>query len=543
LDRRAGERLAAVLSGGTPEDQLAVRPSGVFARRIVRAPAPDSAPSRTWSPRGTTLITGGTGTLAAHLARWLAGQGAAHIALTSRRGIEAPGAPELVEELAAQGCQVTVVACDMTDRDAVAGLLNGLRADGHTVRTVVHTAATIDLSPLEDTTLEAFATVVDAKAAGARHLDELLDDEELDAFVLYSSTAGMWGSGQHAAYVAANAYLNALAENRRARGARATSISWGIWSDDLKLGRVDPSRIRRSGLVFMDPGAALSGLRQALDEDETVLSIADVDWERYHSVYTSVRSTALFDEIDEVERLGEAAGAAATASGGEFAARMRALPAAERDRTLLDLVRTEAATVLGHTSSDALSERRAFREVGFDSLTAVDLRNRLSTVTGLALPSTMVFDYPDPQSLVEFLRAEIAGVPVETAAPVLTSVRAGERDEPIAIIAMSCRYPGGIGSPEDLWDLVAGGREAISEFPLDRGWDVDGLYDPDPDRPGKTYSTRGGFLHDVADFDAGFFSISPREALAMDPQQRLLLEVSWEAFEHAGIDPHAVHGT
>ncbi|MGP4002429.1 type I polyketide synthase, partial [Streptomyces sp. 8N706] len=515
LDRRAGERLAAVLSGRTGEDQLALRASGVLTRRVVRAAGADPAPARPWSPRGTTLVTGGTGTLAPHLARWLAGQGAEHIVLTSRRGPAAPGADELVRELAESGCEATVVACDLTDRSAVADMLAALKAEGRTVRTVVHTAVTIELAPIAETTPDVFAQVLDAKVPGARHLDELLDDDELDAFVLYSSAAGMWGSGAHAAYVAGNAYLGALAEHRRARGARATAISWGIWADDLKLGRVDPAQIRRSGLVFMEPQLALTGLRQALDDDETVLAVADVDWERYYPVFTANRPTPLFGELPEVRQLAEA-GTELPGSGNEFTTRLLALAPVEQDRLLLDLVRTEAATALGHASPDVLSEQRAFRDVGFDSLTAVDLRNRIATVTGLALPSTMVFDYPNPLALVAYLRDAIAGSHAGTAGAA-THTAAATDDEPIAIIGMSCRYPGGIGSPEDLWRLVAEGGDATGEFPTDRGWDAEGLYDPDPDRAGHTYSTRGGFLHDAADFDASFFGISPREALAMDP--------------------------
>ncbi|KPC59911.1 type I polyketide synthase, partial [Streptomyces chattanoogensis] len=538
LDQRAGERLAAILTGRSGEDQLAVRSSGVLARRVVRATPADPAPARPWTPRGTTLVTGGTGTLAPHLARWLAQQGAEHIVLTSRRGPAAPGAGELVRELAELGCTAEAVACDLTDRDAVAQMLAALEAEGRTVRTVVHTAVTIELAPLDETSLDDFAKVMDAKVTGARNLDELLGDD-LDAFVLYSSTAGMWGSGAHAAYVAGNAYLNALAEHRRARGARATAVSWGIWADDLKLGRVDPGQIRRSGLVFMDPQLALTGLRQALDDDETLLAVADVDWERYYPVFTSARPTRLFEDLPEVQRLEENTTHVAD-SGSEFATRLLGLAAAEQDRLLLDLVRTEAATALGHASPDVLSEQRAFRDVGFDSLTAVDLRNRISTVTGLALPSTMVFDYPNPLALVAFLREAITGT--ATAAPE-TSTTTAVDDEPIAIIGMSCRYPGGVGSPEDLWRLVAEGGDATGEFPTDRGWDAEGLYDPDPDRAGHTYSTRGGFLHDAADFDASFFGISPREALAMDPQQRLLLETSWEAMERAGIDPATLRGS
>ncbi|MFD9178630.1 type I polyketide synthase, partial [Streptomyces diastaticus] len=539
LDRRAGERLAAVLSGTTGEDQLAVRASGVLARRVLPAPA---APAGTggWTPRGTVLVTGGTGTLGPHLARWLADQGARDLVLTSRRGADAPGVAELAAELGGRGCQVTVAACDVTDREALAALLDGLTAEGRTVRSVFHTAAVIELQSIEETSLDAFAKVVHAKTAGAAHLDALLDDDQLDAFVLYSSTAGMWGSGRHAAYVAANAHINALAEHRRARGAHGTAVSWGIWADDMRLGRVDPGQIRRSGLEFMDPRLALAGLRQVLDGDEGAIAVADVDWDRYHPVFTSSRPTGLFEDVPEVRRLTEESEARA-AEGGEFVHRLRSLPAGEQERLLLDLVRSEAATALGHASPETLSERRAFRDVGFDSLTAVDLRNRLATVTGLTLPSTMVFDYPDPLTLVGHLRGLVGGPSAESDGPVRAT--AAVDDEPIAVVAMSCRYPGGVTSPEALWELVAAGGDAVTGFPADRGWDAEALYDPDPDRPGTTYSTQGGFLHDVADFDAGFFGISPREALAMDPQQRLLLETGWEAMERAGIDPATLRGS
>ncbi|MDT5034348.1 MAG: pimaricinolide synthase PimS2, partial [Actinoplanes sp.] len=536
LDKRAGQRLVAVLAGGTSEDQLAIRPSGLFARRIGRAPATASGE---WTPRGTTLITGGSGTLAPHLARWLAGHGARDLVLISRRGTGADGAAELIAELAGQGCRAEVLACDVTDRVAMAAMLGTLKEQGRIVRTVVHTAAVIELAPIAGTDLGGFAKVLDAKVTGAQILDELLDNDELDAFVLYSSTAGMWGSGQHAAYVAGNAYLNALAENRRGRGAPATAISWGIWSDDLTLGRVDPTQIRRSGLLFMEPQLALQGLRQALDGDETLLSIAEIDWERYYEVFTSGRTTSLFEQIPEIAAL--TARTAAPAGDGEFAGRIRALTTADQHRVLLDLVRGEAATVLGHSTAEAVADHRAFRDVGFDSLTAVDLRNRLAAATGLSLPTTMVFDYPNPVALAQFLR----GVLLDGAAAAggLVVAAAGSLDEPIAIIGMSCRYPGGVSSPEELWELIAAGGDAITDFPADRGWDADGLYDPDPDRPGKTYSTKGGFLTDAAGFDAAHFGISPREAVAMDPQQRLLLETTWEALERAGLDPTTLRGS
>ncbi|MEW9534737.1 SDR family NAD(P)-dependent oxidoreductase, partial [Microbispora sp. NPDC049125] len=404
LDERAATRMAEVL-GGADEDQVAIRPSGVFARRLVRAPQAtpldrqdDAGEAR---PYGTVLITGGTGALAGHAARWLAANGAEHIVLTSRRGAGAPGAAELERELAGLGVRVTVAGCDVTDKDALAGLLTE-----HTVTSVVHAAGLGHSGALESTTLGEFAEVLAAKAAGAAHLDELLGDTPVEAFVMFSSIAGIWGSGGGAAYAAANAYLDALAESRRGRGLAATALAWGPWAGGGMAAGENEEQLRRRGLATMRPDLAIGALAQAMRDGETALTIADVDWERFAPAFAAARPRPLLNELPEVRAALEGAAESEEVSS-ELMRRLAAVPEAERHQVLLDVVRMEAATVLGHPGVDVIGAGRAFREVGFDSLTAVELRNRLNAMTGLRLPATLVFDYPTPAALAAHLAGEI----------------------------------------------------------------------------------------------------------------------------------------
>ncbi|MFC4376066.1 beta-ketoacyl synthase N-terminal-like domain-containing protein, partial [Nocardia halotolerans] len=213
--------------------------------------------------------------------------------------------------------------------------------------------------------------------------------------------------------------------------------------------------------------------------------------------------------------------------------RLAGMPAAQRYAVVLHMVRSETADLIGQ-EIESVDPDRAYRDYGYTSLAAVELTRMLSETSGVELPITLLFDYPTPAQVARHLLERADPSSRVEATP--TATRA-DLDEPIAVVGMACRYPGGANSAEQLWQLVSDGEDAISEFPTDRGWDLAALYHPDPDHSGTSYARSGGFLPGAADFDAGFFGIGPREALAMDPQQRLLLEGVWEAFEDAGIDP------
>ncbi|MET8170637.1 type I polyketide synthase, partial [Streptomyces sp. NPDC005329] len=511
VDGRLADRLAAVLAGD--EDQVAVRASGAFGRRLLHAPA-GSPVAAEWRPAGTVLVTGGTGGLGAHVARWLAGAGAERLVLTNRRGPDAPGARDLVAELTELGAAVDVVACDAADRDALARLLAE-----HPVTAVFHLAGIERYQPLAEVTPADLAEVAAAKVAGARHLDELTRHQDLSAFVLFTSGAGVWGSSGQAAYAAANAHLDTLALRRRAEGLPATAVAWGHWGGAGMSDGPARAQMARWGLPAMAPERAIAALRGALGRDEAAVTVADIDWPVFAPTFTVARRSPLLAALPE----------AAEPAAPEPA---RDGPVPLDRAALLELVLGETGAVLGHASAATLPEGRAFQELGFDSLTAVELRNRLRAATGLKLPVTLVFDHPTPEALVDHLLDRLPGAvePARTAEPV---ARTAAEDDPVVIVGMACRFPGGVDSPERLWQLVLEGRDAMGDFPADRGWDV----------TDAGYAKVGAFLDSAGAFDAGFFGISPREAVGMDPQQRLLLETAWEVLESAGIDPRSVRGS
>ncbi|MFD7432845.1 SDR family NAD(P)-dependent oxidoreductase [Streptomyces sp. NPDC059818] len=409
FDEPAGVRLAAVLAGCGEEDQVAIRSAGLLGRRLTRASQLRTA-GQEWTPRGSVLVTGGTGAIAGHVERWLAGRGAQRLVLTGRSGPGAYGVASQAAELAAQGAHVDVVACDVSERAELAGLLDWTAATGPAVSSVMHTAGIGQAVTVEETDVAQTAAVMAAKAAGAVHLHELTRDLglDLDAFVLFSSISATWGSGVQPAYAAANTFLDGLAEHRRAQGLPAASVAWGPWGGGGMTDEETAARMARGGLYAMEPGHAVQALAQVLDGREGLVTVADVDWTRFATPFTLRRPSPLIEGLPEVRKALDETGGGGSAdavagAGASLKQELEGLSRAEQNRMLVGLVQQKAAGVLEYASPDAVDANRAFSDLGFDSLTSVELRNRLSVATGLQLPATLLFDCPTPVALAEYL--------------------------------------------------------------------------------------------------------------------------------------------
>ncbi|MGW2162271.1 type I polyketide synthase, partial [Nonomuraea sp. NPDC001699] len=553
-DKDAAARMA--VASGEPE--LAMRSGAFLVPRLARMPKPTAGesgsepyPDATGQPggflreaatpysgslEGTVLVTGGTGGLGALLARRLVtDHGARSLLLVSRRGPAAEGAGRLVEELTSLGAEVRVVACDVADREALAQVVESAPLVG-----VVHAAGVADNAMVESLSPERLDAVLRPKADAAWHLHELTRELPLVMFVLVSSAGGLVLAAGQGNYAAANVCLDALAAHRRSLGLAANSLAYGLWDVttgmSAELSGADRDRLARLGLpaLSVDEGMRLFDLSLRADEPVTVPLRVDVNVLRGRGEQLPALLRLLVPAARRVVR--------AVAGQGGSGRRLAGLEVDERHRELEELVRRHVAAVLGHASGDLVGPDQAFSTMGMDSLAAVELRNQLAAATGLSLPATLVFDYPTSRGVADFLAAEFSGPVEPEPAPELPVARS-VADDPVVIVGMACRYPGGVESPEDLWRLVMAETDAITGFPVNRGWDLEGIYDPDPDRVGTSYTRHGGFLHEADEFDAGFFGISPREALAVDPQQRLLLEVSWEAVERAGIEPGSLRGS
>ncbi|MEU3256098.1 type I polyketide synthase [Streptomyces sp. NPDC006997] len=397
---------------------------------------------------GTVLITGGTGGLGALFAKHLARRyGVKHLLLVSRRGPAADGVPELIAELAELGTDARAAACDVADRDQLARLLDQLE---HPLRAVIHSAGVLDDGVVESLTPEQIERVMRPKVDAALHLHELTADMDLSAFVLFSSLAALIGSPGQANYAAANATLDALAAVRRAEGLTASSLAWGLWGDATGMtGELDGAalaRLERMGVAALSNDLGLQLFDTAHHHDEAVLVPALLDQVALRAQAQAGRLPALLRGLVRVSaRRTEAV-------GGSLADRLAAVDPAEWENVTLDLVRAQVASVLGHASADAVDPDRAFKELGFDSLAAVELRNRLTAATGLRLPTTLVFDHPNPLAVAHYL----IPVAMPGSAPADTGRRSEEKEIRDLLVTIPIGRLRQSGLLDALLDLASG---------------------------------------------------------------------------------------
>ena len=546
-DDRWPDLIGRIPAAGPGEDQIALRADGIHVPRLVRRPGrPDPAPLQL-RPEATYLVTGGLGALGLEIAGYLATQGARTLVLTGRRE---PGqaAQARIEALRDEyGCDIRVIAADVADPHDVARLLSTLSAELPPLAGVVHAAgenSTTALTTLDGAEID---RVFAGKVWGAWHLSEATADLGLDFFLSTSSISSVWGSYGQAAYAAANAFLDGLTWRLREQGVPGVGVNFGPWSAGMADADARESLDRR-GVRTLSPAEALAGLADTIASagpEHPQAVVARIDWTRFLPIYLQAGRRALLDEMGR--EAGDAAPPPATGwAGTGLVERLSAAPAQQRRRLVLEFLRNAVAEVTRIDAAE-IREEAGFFDLGMDSLMAVELRRRLEQSVGRELPVTLAMDHPRLSDVADYLLRDILKLgdndsattdPTGSASPAPVSSGA---DEPIAVIAVACRFPGA-PDPEAYWNVLADGVDTIREIPEDR-FDVDEFYDPDQQAPGKIYTRSGGFLDSIDGFDPEFFGISPREAVWIDPQQRLMLEVAWEGLERAGYAPASLRGS
>jgi acyl transferase domain-containing protein/NADPH:quinone reductase-like Zn-dependent oxidoreductase/acyl carrier protein len=527
------------------EDQIALRDQAVYVPRLVRRAGTAGATPLGLRAGATYLVTGGVGSIGLEIAGYLAAHGARHLVLTSRRA-PSDDAQQQIDTLSEQhGCEFRVIAADVADAHDVARLLTTVRAELPPLAGIVHAAGEIGTTPLSNLDDAEVDRVFAGKVWGAWHLSEAAVDLQLDFFISTSSIASVWGGFGQTAYGAANAFLDGLAWRLREQGIYGVSVNFGPWSAGMADAE-SRARLDQRGVRTLSPADALAGLADVVAASSAQGSaqgvVARIDWARFLPLYQQTGRRAFLAELErEVPSQMNAVVPSSTLSGRtKLVERLTSAPLQQRKRLLTDYLRDVVAEVTRVDAAE-IREDAGFFDLGMDSLMAVELRRRIEHGVGKEIPVTLVMDHPRLSDAAGYLLGDVLGLGEQASAPQPASVVRTRTDEPIAIVAVSCRFPGA-PDPEAFWELLSGGVDAIQEVPEDR-FDIDEFYDPDPETPGKTYTRFGGFLDGIDGFDPEFFGISPREAVWIEPQQRLMLETVWEGLERAGYAPATLRGS
>ncbi|OSC41362.1 type I polyketide synthase [Mycobacterium decipiens] len=518
------------------EDQVALRNQTVYVPRLTRRAGQPIATPLTLRDDATYLVTGGLGALGLEIAGYLAAHGARHLVLTGRRP-PSDAARQRIDAVREQyGCELRVVAADVANPHDVARLMATLQSELPSLAGIVHAAGEIATTPLRSLDDAEVDRVFAGKVWGAWHLSEATADMELDFFLGTSSIAAVWGSFGQTAYSAANAFLDGLAWRLREQGVPGISVNFGPWS----AGMADPdarARLNERGVRTMSPADALAGMADLMVGSSGHGVVARIDWARFLPLYQQAGKRSFLAELER--EVPESAPAPTPSGTTQLAEQLTLAPAQQRKKIVLDYLRDAVAEVTRIDGAE-IREEAGFFDLGMDSLMAVELRRRVERAVGRELPVTLAMDYPRLVDVADYLLGDVLGLSKQAPAePAL--ITTGPADEPIAIVAVACRFPGS-PDPDAFWEVLSGGVDAIREVPEDR-FDIDEYYDPDQETPGKTYTRCGGFLDEIDGFDPEFFGIAPREAVWMDPQQRLMLEIAWEGLERAGYSPAALRGS
>ncbi|MDT5347689.1 MAG: hypothetical protein QOH91_976 [Mycobacterium sp.] len=530
------------------EDQVALRDQAVYVARLTRRAEQPTATPLELRNDATYLVTGGLGAVGLEIAGYLAAHGARHLVLTGRRSPSAAVQQRIDAVREQSGCEFRVIAADVANPHDVARLLDTVQAELPPLAGIVHAAGEIGTTPLRTLDDAEVDRVFAGKVWGAWHLSEATADLQLDFFLSTSSIAAVWGSFGQTAYSAANAFLDGLAWRLREQGVSGISVNFGPWSagmaDQDARAQLDRRGVRTlpladalAGMAELMVAPALQGAAQGV--------VARIDWARFLPLYQQAGKRSFLAELER--EVPESVPAPTLSGTTRLVEQLTLAPAQQRKKLVVDYLRDVVAEVTRIDGAEIRAEA-GFFDLGMDSLMAVELRRRVEQAVGRELPATLAMDYPRLTDVADYLLGEVLGLSEQASAnsgaqpaSVMTSVMTGPTDEPIAIVAVACRFPGS-PDPDAFWEVLSGGVDAIREIPDDR-FDVDEYYDPDPETPGKIYSRCGGYLDGIDGFDPEFFGISPREAVWMDPQQRLMLEIAWEGLERAGYSPAALRGS
>ncbi|MEM9218566.1 MAG: SDR family NAD(P)-dependent oxidoreductase [Cyanobacteria bacterium P01_F01_bin.150] len=482
-------------------------------------------------PDVSYLITGGLGALGLQACQWLLEQGAQHVVLSSRHEADETNKEQITALEQTYDGTIEVQAADVTNTEHVNELIHRFGQDWPRLAGVIHTAGVLDDGIILEQTPESFARVLAPKVQGAWHLHQATVHCPLDFFVLYSSAVATLGAAGQSNYATANAFLDGLAQHRRAQGLCATSINWGPWADrGMAMDATVRANLAKQGLVPLQAKEAHQAMAQLLAAGTATGVVLNVDWTRMSRYLGEVRPSLLSHLLTKPNLMGE--------SG--LIQQLHNVSPSDRSSLLLRHLQRELQQILGLAQ---LSDPDVgFFDLGMDSLMAVELRNRLQQQLGdtYTVSNTLAFDYPTLNRLATHLAEQLGALPEESTKRKPIIARSLETDA-VAIVGLACRFPGA-PDKDAYWQLLTDGIDAIHEVPSER-WDIDKYYDPDPNVPGKMTTRYGGFIDDIDQFDAAFFGIAPREAIELDPQQRLLLEMSWQALEDANIPPETLIGS